>query len=361
VKEGGVEIASFIPSSGCDPEIFVRGGDGKIMPAFVFLTDKKHAQEVNGTYSPYWDGFQAEYTTPAQSCLMVLHDYIRQGLNAVLQAARAKYPKAQLTIENTVQIPESMLTEADDKYVQFGCSPSLNAYDDSPAIPGDARTFPWRFAGGHMHTGVGRIGKGTARAIVKACDGIVGVASVGMFAGIDTPVRRATYGRAGEYRLPKHGLEYRVLSNAHLCHPAVSHLTFELFRLSVRAGIAGVYPYLWDAKEEEVRDCVNMCDVTKAREIIKRNEKGLMWLLQKRGWINNPHDRYWHRNIGAWIFKVIYEGVSSIVDPTKIEENWYLIPSSNAAKKWQSNSIGVNCTWNSIVSNLPEPVPSAKA
>src|SRR5262249_21635736 len=155
---------------------------------------------------------------------------------------------------------ETLMT-ADAKYVNFGCSPSINIYDDAPMGVADPRSYIYRFAGGHLHNGLGRLSDRTARRITVALDGILGVATVGMAEGIDNPIRRTVYGRAGEIRLPAHGIEYRVLSNFWLCHPAISMLVCEIFRLAIMMGMTDLYNQMWRADQNEVRRVINECDV----------------------------------------------------------------------------------------------------
>ena len=70
---------------GTDPEVFVEDGKGKVLPAFSFLSGKTAPSTYktgdgafNGTY--YWDGFQAEFTTPGHiTCLAQMSDTVQAG------------------------------------------------------------------------------------------------------------------------------------------------------------------------------------------------------------------------------------------------------------------------------------------
>ena len=102
----------------------------------------------------------------------------------------------------------------------LGCQPSLNIYDGMSQIdvpPG----FPTRSAGGHIHLGLqppiwGRRGGAYSderRTLIPMFDMVVGNTCVLLNTGTEQAHRRLTYGKAGEYRLPAHGAEYRPLSN----------------------------------------------------------------------------------------------------------------------------------------------------
>src|ERR1019366_5440055 len=98
--------------------------------------------------------------------------------------------------------------------------------------------------------------------MVKAMDAIAGVACVALFAKYDNPIRRQYYGLPGEYRLPKHGLEYRALSNAWLIHPLIMNLVIDFARKAAIMGKEGLFSK-WKATEQETIDCITNCDVAK--------------------------------------------------------------------------------------------------
>ena len=333
-KDGEVKALDYVsPTIGADPEIFVEHGDGTLFPADEFLRSKKENKDT------FWDGFQAEFTTQHRYCLQEFHEQVRAGLYRVLHAARTKDSKARLSSKSVVKIPYDLMQSSPVERVRFGCSPSLNVYGDSPELPAEPGKVPYRFAGGHMHVGLA-VTDAQAERIVKACDGVLGVAGVGLFAGMDDPIRRKAYGRAGEYRRPEYGIEYRVMSNAHLCHPGISHLVFETFRVAIMFGLSGLYKHIWQAKEDQVREIINNCDVDAARKLLRENEKVLRWLYKARGWDAQGPEV----NGLVAAFQV---GARELVDVENIERNWHLTDG-----KWMFNSSGENCYWGSLCHNL---------
>ena len=354
-------------SSGCDPEIFVEHGDGSIFPAWEFLPDEETSRlqakrwllerhprgesEVEGASwgvvdsnnSPlkvpiYWDGAQAEFAPWAKNCLETLHDGTRIGLKTILAFAQKKDPQAKLTIKNTIELPDSVLKNADDKHIQFRCSRSYNIYDDpGDGIP-DARQYKYRCAGGHIHLGFTRGFTAPAiEQIVRALDGVLGVVGVSLAAEIDNPERRRTYGRAGEFRLPSHGIEYRVLSNFWLCHPAITMLVFDLARATVRFAESGLYNLCWLADEKEVRDIINSCDVQGARKLIKKNLAPLTRIVKSMWGINSPSAI----DAGAKKALLAFEnGLESVIPyPHDIAGNWQF------DKNWLSHCRNVDASW----------------
>jgi len=317
---------------GSDPEVFVVDEKDQVIPAYTFLQDKKT------TNTAYWDGFQAEFSMPGgRSCLEEFNTYIKNRLVEIRVEAKRKNPNAKLTLKNVVEVPTNELMTADLKYVEFGCKPSFNAYEDTGLAIADPRALTSRFAGGHLHYGTSYFKtdpRGRADAIVKVLDAVVGVAGVSMAAEMDNPMRRIYYGRAGEYRLPKHGLEYRVLSNFWLISPAISMLTCELFRAAIRFAEAG-FGFMWNADETEVRGIINTCDVAGARKLLAKNGKVLEAILYHTNF-NTGHGSL-KKSVDVAMYTIL-NGLESLKLKQDLDENWDL---SGKVFVWQS----ANFSW----------------
>jgi len=269
---------------GIDPEVFVKVGT-KLLPAFEFLPAKERAEwtvlrecipSITGLH--YWDGFQAEFSlNKGIRCLQILTKSARHALQMIQQAAKKVHPKAELVLDNVVRVPQELLDTAIDPFVALGCMPSENAYGLHGIDVVNPRKLKYRMAGGHMH--FARVGSYA----VKDLDAVVGVWSVGAAEGIDNPIRRKYYGLAGEYRLPKHGLEYRVLSNFYYGHPALFNVTWDIARKAIQ-GCSLVVEKAWIADEREVIRVINENDVSGARKILKANKNLLLYWLTYMGY-----------------------------------------------------------------------------
>lgn len=309
---------------GSDPEIFVEDDNGSCVPAFLFLPGKDGGARTPNTNSfagwggmpMYWDGFQAEFTTRSMTCLGQHMDSIAAGIKGVYDAAKAFSPKAKLSLKSVFEIPQEVLDAAEDEHVEFGCMPSFNVYGLKAHLP-PARMAPFRSAGGHIHFGVGLTTEVRAAPMVKALDAILGVMCVSLFAGIDDPRRRQMYGLPGEYRTPPHGIEYRPLSNAWLCHPVITNLVIDLSRKALVFGKNGFLP-AWKATEAETIACMIECNVDKAHEIMERNKSTILKLFKAAySWANDSHT--------SRLYQLFYNGVSDAVrDPTNFVSNWAL-------------------------------------
>jgi hypothetical protein len=318
----------IVETLGSDPEIFVVDENDKVIPSYEFLNGKDNPN-LTGTYKEFkingncganvnqkmfWDGFQAEFNTDAQSCLAWVCDSTVLGLQSVLKEAKKYNPNARLTIQTTVDIDKNVLDNAKPEHVEFGCMPSFNVYNMS-GIKADGRSVSFRSAGGHIHFGMSDLTKTKAKRYVKALDKILGVACVSLFNTYDDPRRRTMYGLAGEYRLPAHGLEYRTLSNAWLSHPLIMNLVFEMARKVIGAEEDEQMQF-WDSTEEETIRCINTCDVDLAREILARNKTNLINLLKSISSIS-------YNENAEYIYKILMLGMQSIIEnPDDISGNW---------------------------------------
>lgn len=303
---------------GCDPEIFVVDGDGAVIPAWQFLPAKPTTPLVSEG-EQYWDGFQAEFTVQSGNCLSYVIDRIQRGLKLIHAKAIAHDRRARLSLDSVLPVNHDTLASAEEKHVEFGCMPSLNIY----GLEGNkrhGRDVPIRFAGGHLHFGcahhVGEKRPAALANVIKALDSILAVSCVSLFANQDNPVRREYYGLPGEYRLPKHGIEYRTLSNAWLAHPVITNLVYDLARRCVDYGYAGLES--WKATQEETVAIITNHDVVGARAVLARNESTWKKLLSGNAYYEGrySYDR---------AYNAVMQGMESIVkDPGDLVGNWGL-------------------------------------
>lgn len=338
-KDFGSRIHATSMHIGTDPEMFVMA-DGKLLPAFEFLPDKGHPFKPadiakRSISSLYWDGFQAEFNTNPSACLEWQTEHTHQGLKLILQHARAKHKDAKLAATTVVEIPDGMLESASAEQLALGCKPSLNAYGITGVGVTDGRELKYRFTGGHQHFGIGQRDPLVMTEIVKSLDCFLALPCVSLFANFDNPVRRQYYGLPGEYRLPKHGLEYRTLSNAWAFHPGIMHLVWDYARRVVSVGLAKMR-FAWDGNEAETIEVVQNCDVPAARKVMKRNEKLIKAILAKA----IPT----HYEIA---YDTFMNGMEYIVkDPSDIEGNWHLFD-----RRWVQLSRGAGQNWSTLASS----------
>lgn len=322
---------------------------------------KKFAFHHGGGGYSYWDGYQAEFTCAAFQC----HDggtaNIQNGILQIVRRMHLANPKWRLSMQTAPYIATKVREEATEAQNELGCKPSLNAYGLAGDVPPTPKDLEHRFSGGHIHFSgmytdiqkwpvtnggiprapfnMNRTAQGPVQLLwagkqlqasaqvdpiaalgpyVKALDRVLGVWSVGAFADLDQPVRRQYYGLPGEFRAPKHGLEYRTLSNAWLLFgPSLAYLTMGIARACLMAHDAGTLKWWVDGGEDDVVNTIRNYDVARSREIIKANKDLFMFLVEK----GIAYDQ----NVGQAAIMFNEQGVQNFyVEPTAVEANWGL-------------------------------------
>lgn len=311
---------------GADPEIFVENVFGKIIPAFSFLPEQKDGignltSEFRNYGMSYHDGLQAEFTILEGGCLEEMCNYNFYGLKRILDEAIKFDPSAKLSAKTCIEIPTTQLKFYKENTIRLGCKPSFNAYGLDVQFPStyDATI---RSTGGHMHFGYIRtdlkLSKIPPYDIAKALDRIIGIISVSLFAGYENPIRRKFYGLPGEFRVTPYGMEYRTLSNAWLFHPIVTHLVWDLARLSLLMLSNGLINE-WKCEEDRIIHTILNCDIHESRKIINENCDLLLSMLAR---LYNSDTI--NRNTTG-LYGAILGGVDSFIsDFRNIEKSWCL-------------------------------------
>lgn len=209
-------------SFGADPEFFFskKGlviGAEKVLPKQgVQLLDMSTGLPA-GKPTIVIDGVQAEFNPTPHYCRQIFSNNLKSCF-VKLAEQLAKNEGVSADFVQTVEVSKQEMESLDKSTQQFGCSPSNNAYEKSEISIKDASKYKYRSAGGHVHIGYS---DDEMRALltsspveaVKLLDVLVGNTCVLLDRDPGNIERRKVYGRAGEFRSPPHGLEYRTLSN----------------------------------------------------------------------------------------------------------------------------------------------------
>lgn len=291
---------------GCDPEFFFTQdgkviGAEKVLPANGILSSEKTRVQGSGANAGSWDnpkafvldGVQVELNPKPTYCRAHIGNQLRVAFIALKEhLAKVGDGKIKASFSSVIEIDQRELDELSEKAKVFGCAPSLNQYDKGATVSVDAATYLKRSAGGHIHLGLEPYLIPHHARLVPLMDIIVGNTCVMIDRDPEAATRRLHYGRAGEHRLPKHGLEYRTLSNFWLrSYPLVS-LVLGLNRLAVgvlKTTIKTPNNYenysKWDA-EVDLLKRVDMANITKAintndLELAKENWLGVREFIKE--------------------------------------------------------------------------------
>lgn len=296
---------------GTDPEFFILDPQGKVIPAHRFFPGKDSKKELrskdlqlwegraNGTGHPvkyFRDGHALELNPPGTHCRQLMFSDVMVGMKGALRDLPAGYSLSTNPLV-TIDLYED-LKDAPEDCLQFGCDPSWNAYTlEEGRIDLDARSFPFRSAGGHMHfstfetyanpyynnprygqqpkfvkTPEGEkviLSREDLPLLIKMFDQWIGLTHAYILPRKETFLRREFYGKAGEYRIQKYpsqanfptdavfrGVEYRVLGSDLYNSKALASLCFGLGRSIIQSFYE--LKKKWDPKREEaIREAVN--------------------------------------------------------------------------------------------------------
>jgi len=337
--------------TGTDPEIFGFDPKGHVIPAWLWLQDKK----ANPEY--YYDGVQAELVTAPVTCHNYQTDFVRNKLVFVNQALKAYNPNAYLATTDTVKLDRKTLLTADDKYIELGCSPSYNAYPEvKPLDIGDPRQHPYRYSGCHLHMSVldYPIPEWFPHGTVVMMDKILGVMLTALGRGLEDPIRRKAYGRAGEFRVPPptiqdtnaYGspftgkpwtrLEYRTPGSFLLHHPALFNFAVDIGRVAFRMGL------MYDGRKldeiGDVQGIINNCDADAAVKLLTAPGSYLKAVLASRK-LSAAYNTPATLDILTSGAKASGRFKGSVYDNWKLGGSWELNNYGNGRTKWESVAI----------------------
>lgn len=218
---------------GCDPEFFIQTKVGAVIGSELVLPAKGFSLD-QGYNTTVQDGIQVELHPHHHHCRQSLGANIKRCLEG-LAAKLKENPDFVLSFDSMVEVTQEDLEKLSEKSRQLGCQPSDNIHNSKLTIGVNPASYMKRSAGGHIHLGlVGQL-LNYRREIVKPLDILVGNLGVLIDRDPSAAERRKVYGRAGEFREPPHGLEYRTLSNFWTRSWYLAHLMFGMTRLAASA------------------------------------------------------------------------------------------------------------------------------
>lgn len=268
---------------GCDPEFFFRKGKKVIGAEIVLPADGLLVNPDDYAQSKIViDGVQAELNPAPNTCREALAFGIADSFLA-LKEHLADFKGIGIDFTQTIKLSGDDFERLSDNSKKFGCMPSKSAYNGGRdgRITVNPDTYRYRSAGGHIHIG-GRdfLPKGffdNPVRIIQMMDILVGNTCVLFDRDPGNIERRKVYGKAGEFRVPPHGVEYRTLSNFWLRSYQLTSLVMGLARhacIIVANDMDGEFLKLVDMKD--VSNAINNNDFQLALRNFKKIEKLLL-------------------------------------------------------------------------------------
>lgn len=203
---------------GSDPEIFITLAKEptKVIPAFTIRGEL--SQWILTTpfiEKVFADGFAVEANLYPTSSPTHMASVLTAFITAVRTNGYIPYRKS------FIHLSKEEMKKMNPLELELGCNPSRNAYNLPPLDkPGDKIFI--RSTGMHLHWSDSQAAIPTladVHAIVRNLDSTIGVLSVLLNKGLESPARRKFYGRPGEFRTRITDtddliLEYRTLSSS---------------------------------------------------------------------------------------------------------------------------------------------------
>jgi len=370
------KIQPYTVTFGCDPEFFFERkgkiiGSEKVINIEKGLTVKKDIRKNvngstgNGNDSKFIvDGVQAEINPKPDTCRARLGNEISQCFRTLYETIKAD-PELSINFLPTVKVSKAELMSLNEKSRIFGCSPSKNADKKSQNVVAlkDPAKYKYRSAGGHIHLGasgydtqVKSIMKEPAR-LVQIMDILVGNTCVLIDRDPGNKERRKVYGRAGEYRTPMYGIEYRTLSNFWLRAYPLMSFVMNLSRLSVDVMASSI-----PGRDFE-RELLSLVDIKKIRKAINTNDFKLAWnnFQAIKGFIARTMDKggdnfpLTANNLAAFEF-FVSKGIDFWFKEDPIE-HWMKIPEGHTCG-WENFLI--NVVTPVMIEEIPSPTPDVK-
>jgi hypothetical protein len=226
---------------GADPELFIATKDGKVVGG-----ERAIPQDGLGdSYYDSWnqkrrmtrkrvvlDGVQVEFNVAASQCRASLGADIKATFASLKRHLDAANNGLVPSFEAVVRVDPEELKALSEAAQKLGCQPSANIHDRNASVTVTKANENLRSAGGHIHLGLHKPLMEHRERLPFLMDVIVGNTCVLIDRNPLAAERRTLYGRAGEYRIQPHGLEYRTLSNFWLRSYQLMSLVMGLSKLA---------------------------------------------------------------------------------------------------------------------------------
>lgn len=190
---------------GSDPELFVMGHRGWIVPAFDVVGNR----QINlpaGKLKP--DGAALEFTLNPATTVLEFVQNMRANIRALTRMPAIRRAGA-LDVSPAVEVNPDDHARLDTSYPAhtslqvFGCSPDITMWSVDEAVRPDPTIYRVRATGGHIHLGGLDLQPARLRLLVAALDLLVAVPLSVQFSRVQGyQQRKESYGRLGVIRLP---------------------------------------------------------------------------------------------------------------------------------------------------------------
>ena len=269
---------------GTDPEGFFER-DGQIIGSSRVLPVGGLINNAYGKPFVVEDGVQFELNPAPANTVHGLATNLENAFG-LLRGCLESQPGVSLNWDKIVTVSRTELDALDQKARELGCLPSMNIYGSQP-LRCDVKTYRKRSPGGHVHVGLEHTnifshGRDARQRLIPLYDIFVGQWCVLLDRDPGAAERRENYGRAGEFRLPEHGVEYRTLDNFWVRSYTLMSFVFGMTNLATSILVHTI------AGGQQEKELVNIVNVPRMRKAIEKNDIRLATrnILELEPWLS---------------------------------------------------------------------------
>ncbi len=250
---------------GTDPEFFCFNTQTNKFVALCDLIegtkDKPHPMEVANCMQ-HIDNVSVEFNVPPAKTLTELYESVNMCLRSTEIYLQGINPAFTLVAQSSAYFDKEELCSKAS--MTFGCEPSLTIYGE-PFIPDAFEAGHMRSCGFHIHFGMD-IDKDQIPVFILLCDLFLGLPSVIYDPDVE---RRKIYGKLGDYRIQKYGIEYRSLGIGAYHHKSKIESGLQKIQQIIESGTA---EKIYNKMFKSVQAIYSKADLTKgeANSIINK-------------------------------------------------------------------------------------------
>jgi hypothetical protein len=274
---------------GCDPEFILADDQGSVS-AVEKLPQKDESIVVDGNHF-YCDNALAEIAIGPLDSKEALLESTRNAIKFLINQINP----LMITNKSYDVFADAQLVNRESNISRY--NPEWSIYDLEEIAPPNIAEIEndyveyltnTRTAGGHIHLGSEILFQDLNSIMaIKMMDLFIAIPSLFLDKHEDSKQRRMIYGQAGSHRLPKHGIEYRVLSNFWMMSPKYVDLVYDLCKFVLEFVANHDYERFWviDLQEYELSmsssafncfgydvkkliKCINECDQKEAEKFM---------------------------------------------------------------------------------------------
>jgi hypothetical protein len=228
-------------SFGTDPEFIIEDHEGNIRSAIDIIKNSKDRPIVKEGHRFYYDNVMAEFAIkPAfskQEAVGHIRTALRYLTNMLPSGHQISPVSSRIFPKTELKTQEAFKVGCKEEF----CAYTLDTVDLSVEIPKEVKEKEGhlyfctnlRTAGGHVHAGAEVLTNESVRIMfIRMMDFFLGIPSIYMNQDESAKIRKQLYGKAGRYRKPNHGAEYRSMGNYWLTSPQLVELVYDLTKFT---------------------------------------------------------------------------------------------------------------------------------